>query len=323
MNTYTTSAATTRGMAHFRIGTSNEDRSFPDPESMKWFGVFDGVSEGGGGDIAASVARDTLGKMSCESCRTDAEIYATGKAILEAAHEAILKRQKEVPGFKGASTAVIAYIGEGRIHWFSVGDSAVFRITSKGKPIKLTSEDSVAGNMVAKGEISASAAAKLPSTQHALTRYLGMDTRGEDFRDLIHCGTEAIGPADSILLCSDGLYTHVPAKEIAKVVNNSPHPSEDLVTLAKEEYGSADDITCIVLKPLGQEGKKRGLPRALMLALAAIVFATGFFFGVFVKERAPYLRLSGCEPAVHTDSCARDTSDTLTIKQDHTDETDN
>ena len=248
MYNYHTEKETRIGTKHESLGMNNEDQAliFESPNCV-WMGVFDGVSHGGGGSIAATLASQSMESVLRES--SDNNVYDNGLAIMKRAQESILNSRVIYPE-KGMiqTTGAIACI-DLRTHflsWFSIGDSAIFICHNRRKLKKLTVEDTDIGILLSQGKISAKEAAKA-TVGHELNRWLGMNVTPESIDLYVRYGQVKLKKNDIILVCSDGLYSKVPEAVISRILHNK----ESTATLVKTAklMGSKDDITAICAKP--------------------------------------------------------------------------
>lgn len=280
MNTYITYANSRQGSSHF----SNEDRHFP-ARGLIWGAVFDGISSGGGGEMAAAAALNAMKSIVGSERNPDWDIPETGLAILRKAQSEIRTRRESSPQSMGiGTTAAIVCIdnADNMLYWFNIGDSAIIRCRKGKAPVKLTAEDSVIGRLLAEGKITSQEADRLPQIRsHELVRFLGMDTASGEIADFVSMGKERLAPDDCVLVCSDGLSGYVPAKQIQRVISSSAEPAEELIAMAADRYGSPDDATAVVIRPSCATGTSK-VPPFLSFAIGLLLFAGGFVFSSFL-----------------------------------------
>ena len=281
------------GTSHIR----NEDRSLIVTNGRCiWLGVFDGISHGGGGAIAAQTAHDAMIKVlgNNDACN---DITSTGKAILCTAQEAVLKEQVACGSNPNmGTTAIVSCINKEKqlLYWFAIGDSALFLCREGVRPEKLTIEDSPNGYLLAQGKISANKMTKMPAG-NALNWYIGKPVEPMELWEHVHKGRLTIGRDDSVILCTDGLYSKIPRKKMGREINKSSDLERTLSTLVNTaiENGSEDDITIVCAKPINEQGAKKKF-RGAVLAVALFCFACGFLCGAvlnfWMKENAPCFR---------------------------------
>ena len=203
MEEYITNVISETGLNHIK----NEDRTITILRGNRvWLGLFDGISSGGGGDIAAELACCFMRSV-VSSCASDDDIPRMGKAIISTAQQSILAKQQENDRLKYiGTTVIISCIDKERanIHWFSLGDSALYLCRMGKTPEKITIEDSPNGYLLAKGRITQKEAARMP-LGNALDWYLGKHVKPDVLWEHTHKGKTAIDKKESVLLCSDGL----------------------------------------------------------------------------------------------------------------------
>ena len=225
-----------------RVRTVNEDRVL---ESPTLFAVADGMGGHAGGEVAASIAIDSLQAGFSRSQTLDGLTEA-----VEEANRAVWERGVGDQALRGMGTTVVAAAlvatDEGdRLALANVGDSRAYRFHD-GELLQLSVDHSVAEELVARGELS-QAEADIHPHRHILTRALGITPEVEaDVWEIVPLA------GDRYLLCSDGLSNEVTVDVIAGVLSSVPDPraaAETLVALANEAGGN-DNITTIVVDVL-------------------------------------------------------------------------
>jgi serine/threonine protein phosphatase PrpC len=247
-----------------RVRTVNEDVSL---ESLTLFAVADGMGGHVGGEIASRTAVDTL--------KTEFSRRPTAEGLAAAIHEAnraVWERGHADAELRGMGTtmtaaALVATDDGDRLVLANVGDSRAYRLHGD-ELVQLTTDHSVAQELVARGEIS-QAEAEMHPHRHILTRTIGVQP------DVAVDVWEVVPEAgDRFLLCSDGLTNEVPADRIAEVLSESRDPqeaAEALVHMANE-VGGSDNITAVVLdvmvgEPMAATGPEAGTQAAAGSAL--------------------------------------------------------
>jgi len=222
-----------------RVRTVNEDLAL---ESLTLFAVADGMGGHVGGEIAARTAIETL---EAEFARKpSAEGLA---AAIHDANKAVWERGREDADLRGMGTTMIAAAlvatDEGdRLVLANVGDSRAYRLHGHDL-VQLTTDHSVAEELVARGELSEEEAAVHPH-RHILTRALGVQP--EVAVDVWQLVPEE---GDRFLLCSDGLTNEVLPEEITDVLSETRDPREAAETLVRmaNQAGGNDNATVVVL----------------------------------------------------------------------------
>jgi serine/threonine protein phosphatase PrpC len=183
-------------------------------------------------DAAGSVWRDPSGRG------TPRDLLA---GLCSAAHEAINAAGK-AKGIQPHSTGVFLLVGPDRADWAHVGDSRLYRFAN-GRLVERTRDHSVVQLLVEMGEVEEGEMATHP-TQNRLLRSLGgQETPEPDF------GGAELGPDDSFLLCSDGLWETVTVEEMAAALSadDLDRAARMLVALAAERGGPMGDNVTVAL----------------------------------------------------------------------------
>ena len=222
-----------------RVRAINEDLAL---ESLTLYAVADGMGGHAGGEVAARTAIDALQSEFARRQSIDGLVDAVHEA-----NRAVYDRGRADPDLRGMGTtliaaALVATEDGDRMVLANVGDSRAYRFHGSGLS-QLTTDHSVAEELVARGELSEAEAAVHPH-RHILTRALGVSPDIDvDVWEVVPEG------GDRYLLCSDGLTNEVPAEQITGVLSQTRDPqkaAEALVKMANEAGGS-DNITVVVL----------------------------------------------------------------------------
>ncbi len=229
------------------VRSVNEDLAI---ESGPLYGVADGMGGHAGGDVAARTAVDAL--------QTAFERQPTVEGFLAAvqeANKAVWDRGRAEWDLRGMGTTltVAALIKDpendvDRLALVNVGDSRAYLLRD-GVLEQLTTDHSVAEELVARGELTPGQAAQHPQ-RHILTRALGVAPVVEvDAWELV----PQVG--DRYLICSDGLSNEVDEGIIKTILVSTENPAqaaEELVRAANEEGGN-DNVTVVVLDVVATE----------------------------------------------------------------------
>lgn len=142
------------------------------------------------------------------------------------------------------STIVAAVLNQSNITMLNVGDSRAYHIKKEGLILQVSQDQSLVGELVRKGELSAAEALKHPDRSR-----LNMSIRSARTEILPYVTEFSIDIEDSLLLCSDGLWAVVPEEEILYYVLNFPpqEAANDLIQQANE-YGGPDNISVIIAR---------------------------------------------------------------------------
>lgn len=198
--------------------------------------VADGMGGHRGGEVASRVAVEQVG-LAFGADDPDPE-RLLGDAFERANREVfqMAKRDFELAGM-GTTGVALLLTGEPTAWVAHVGDSRAYRLRD-GELEALTSDHSVVGELVRRGQLTPEQARVHPQSNEIL-RAIG--TQPEVNVDI---AAVDVRPGDRFLLCSDGLCGMLPDDEIARALGEAP-PLEAvgrLIDLANEA-GGTDNIT--------------------------------------------------------------------------------
>ena len=238
-----------------RVRLNNED-SFRIVEPLNLFILSDGMGGEAHGEIASSLAVDTIERV-CSSSKVDLEVTLAGasgenwteqtrllqNAVLQA-NSGIYQSSQEHPEQRGmGATLTAGWINGSKLSLAHVGDSRAYLLRT-GNLQQLTNDHSLVAEQVRRGIITPQQAEE-SEMQSVLLRALGahpeVDVDIDEF-DLF--------PRDVLLLCSDGLTRMVTEPEIAGTLQAETDPeraAQKLVDLANER-GGLDNVTVIVAR---------------------------------------------------------------------------
>ena len=206
------------------------------------------VADGMGGHTAGQFASRLATRGCVAALRELAESRATLteklRACVEAANREVYETAQAKPELTGMGTTLVVLLaGAGRIALAHVGDSRAYLIRA-GTIRRLTDDHSLVAELVRRQEISEESARGHPH-RHVLTRALGVRKSVEpDLAEL----TPQVG--DAVVLCSDGLTTHVEDVEIAAVATKERDVEAvcaRLVDLANAR-GGEDNVTVALVR---------------------------------------------------------------------------
>ncbi len=206
------------------------------------YAVCDGMGGHSAGQIASELALKTFLKAyySLELPDIDTALHT---AVLSA-NALVREVAQAIPGRRGMGTTLTAAVLVGReAHVVHVGDSRCYLV--RGETIQQVTDDhSYVMEQVRQGLMTLAEAQYSPY-RNVITRSIGMEQVEPDIYRVL------IEPGDRLVLCTDGLTTHVTDQTIAEVVrSHSPSAAaQRLVEMALEEGGS-DNVTVIVVQVL-------------------------------------------------------------------------
>jgi serine/threonine protein phosphatase PrpC len=234
-----------------RQRANNEDSYlYWEPESENEFArkgrlavVADGMGGYEGGQEASRIAVETVREN--YDCAFGDDAQQTLVAALIAAHANIQSYAVEHPQLQGMGTTctALAIVGS-QLHFAHVGDSRLYLV--RGATIsRLTRDHSYVGRLVESGIVRPEDAESHPQ-RHILTAALGSGREVDpDFPEAPYL----LEDGDSLVLCTDGLWSLVSEQEIASVIHsNSPADSCRILVQRALDRGGPDNATVIVLR---------------------------------------------------------------------------
>ena len=222
--------------------------------------VIDGVGGYEGGEIAASIAKETI----LHSFKPSS--YDLAKVAREAfisANEKIYKEKLE--SGKNTSMACVATLAvvdikNNKFYYAHVGDTRLYLYRDHSL-VKITKDQSFVGFLEDSGRLSEDEAMKHPK-RNEINNALGFDMQSVLQKDFIETGESPFLPGDTILLCSDGLTDMVDSKKISAVLEKKISLGQKATELiaAANDAGGKDNITVVLVqnykRPVKQEVKK-------------------------------------------------------------------
>ena len=231
------------------------------------FVVSDGMGGHAAGEVASSIAVETVGReapATADDVLLGAAVESANRNVIEAAEQGIGK-----PGM--GCTATAAIIEKNLLAVAHVGDSRAY-VLREGTLVRITHDHSYVEELVDSGQITADEARTHPS-RSIITRALGSDP--DMYAD--HFSLE-VNDGDRIILCSDGLSSMVPDSEIESLAVSSATPKQaaDNLVAAALTAGGADNVTVVVVDILNdgqaEEARRRLFQGAA--SIACIILAT-------------------------------------------------
>lgn len=223
-----------------RVRASNQDSGYA---GTHLFLVADGMGGHAGGDVASSLATQTVTAVADE--RFESIEIARDRlvdAVKNSAAE-LVEAVREHPDLNGMGTTVSALLRHNnQVVIAHIGDSRIYRFR-KGILEQITTDHTFVQKLVETGRITAEEAMVHPR-RNVLMRVLG-DFEGSVEIDSAILDTE---PGDRWLLCSDGLCGFVPEKSIADVLAAEPDAAKAATTLIEMtlERGAPDNVTVVI-----------------------------------------------------------------------------
>ena len=232
------------------------------------FMVSDGMGGHAAGEVASSIAVETVGEQApgtADDVLLGAAVEAANMAVIQAAEQGIGK-----PGMGCTVTAVL--IEKNKMAVAHVGDSRAY-VLRQGTLVRVTHDHSYVEELVDSGQITADEARTHPS-RSIITRALGSDP--DMYAD--HFSLE-VNDGDRIILCSDGLSSMISDAEIESLAVSSATPQQaaDNLVAAALTAGGSDNVTVVVVDVLNDgiadAARKRLLRRASIISGVIVVLA--------------------------------------------------
>ncbi len=225
-------SATDRG----RVRRLNEDSVLAYPPV---FVVADGMGGHAAGDVASRIAVEEFAGLAGRATVTADDVHECVGRISQRIRGSVGERSAgtTVAGVADASS------GEGS-YWlvFNIGDSRVYRWAT-GALEQISVDHSVVQELVDRGEISSSEAGSHPD-RHVITRALGTDLEPEPDYWLLPAG-----PADRILICSDGLTAELADDDLSVILASVQDPQNAAIALVDlaVRRGGRDNVSAVVV----------------------------------------------------------------------------
>jgi len=236
-----------------RVRQINEDTVLVAPPL---FIVADGMGGHEAGEVASSIAVKTIREYTPHQPDTAAlarAIKRANKAIRDAVAQGIGR-----PGMGTTCTALV--LDDGQAALAQVGDSRAYLLRD-GELKQITADHSIVGAMVRSGSLTPAEARRHPQ-RNVITRALGSE-------DSIKIDTYLIPvrKGDRLLLCSDGLTSHVDDAHLQQILSTTEQPPDATQALvdAANEAGGSDNISCIVIDVTREKKTKQAWTRGQLL----------------------------------------------------------
>ena len=253
------------------------------------FMVSDGMGGHAAGEVASSIAVETVGEQApgtADDVLLGAAVESANMSVIEASEQGIGK-----PGMGCTATAVL--IEGNRMAVAHVGDSRAY-VLRQGTLVRITHDHSYVEELVDSGQITADEARTHPS-RSIITRALGSDP--DMYAD--HFSLE-VNDGDRVILCSDGLSSMISDAEIESLAVSSATPQQaaDNLVAAALTAGGSDNVTVVVVDVLNDgladAARKRLLRRAAFVGGIIVAFlALSVLFGAALVRSEWYLGVNG------------------------------
>jgi PPM family protein phosphatase len=217
--------------------------------------VADGMGGHQAGEVASQLAAETVKaelreRLSEGVPSNDEAWHALLRRVALRANERIYAQSRTASGTHGMGTTLtVALVAGRRTHVAHVGDSRAYLINPGGVDgggtwKQLTTDHSLVARLVDIGQLTPEQA-RLHPQRNMIYRSLGTDPTVE-----VDTLSQELAPGDTLLLCSDGLDSHVEDAELAQIVLDEPGEAracERLITLANQR-GGKDNISVVIAR---------------------------------------------------------------------------
>ena len=222
--------------------------------------VIDGVGGYTGGEVAASIAKDSiLNYFSVQS----GEVTSMMKEAFIHANEKINAEKQKVAEYDSMAcvlTMAVIDVANNQFFYAHVGDTRLYLFRDQSL-VKLSKDQSFVGFLEDSGRLSEEEAMNHPK-RNEINKALGFGGQTNLPDDYIETGQSPFLPGDLLLLCSDGLTDLVNKTDISDILSKRislKDKANTLVNLANEK-GGKDNITVVLVqnekKPIKQKATK-------------------------------------------------------------------
>lgn len=216
----------------------NEDTYYADADLGLWL-VADGMGGHEHGEVASSIARDTLVQQIGQGTPLVRAIQIADEEIIR--HST--RRSEALP--MGTTVAVLRLGGETDFEVAWVGDSRVYLWNQNLRQV--SQDHSYVQELIDQGAITSEQARRHPH-RNVVTQALGV-TDPQSLR--VESVRGRLEPGMQLLLCSDGLTEEVDDAQIAAILARTDLSAQECVDhliLAALEGGGSDNVTVILVR---------------------------------------------------------------------------
>lgn len=217
--------------------------------------VIDGLGGYEGGEIASSIAKDTITKtLSLPAANIREQLlHALAAANIKIQEEK--NRNNQVSHMACVVTIAQVDTANNKFYYAHVGDTRLYLLRDRTL-VKITSDQSFVGFLEDNGRISEAEAMTHPK-RNEINKALGFDA-DIDSADYFETGDSPFLPGDTIMLCSDGLSDMLTSLQMAEILNNNGTPEQKAQALidAANNAGGNDNITVVLVQHEKKQSKQ-------------------------------------------------------------------
>ena len=218
--------------------------------NASWAIVCDGLGGERAGDVASKMATETIADYLEHTYKEGMDLEDIKNMLIKSFNLANSKifdeSQKNIEYSGMATTAILSFIVDNRLHVAHVGDSRIYLI-SGNKVNQLTKDDSLVQALVEKGKLSESEAKRHPKRNY-LIKAIGVE------RDVdIYYECFDIDEDDKVLMCTDGLYNYLNDEFILENIDVKKLKNDNLDNIINRfiklalKGGGSDNITVVIM----------------------------------------------------------------------------
>ena len=224
-----------------QVRDHNEDRALAGPDVIA---VADGMGGASAGEVAADMAVE---RMSTLNGPFGGEELA---GAIERANAEIFAAAAADPAKAGMGTTITAgAVEDGTLELAHVGDSRAY-LWRDGELSQVTHDHSVVAELVRRGTLTPEEATRHPH-RNVITRALGAEEEVEVDRVSVD-----LRPGDVVLLCSDGLTSHLSDDQIESVLREGGtlRAISDRLVRRTNQAGGTDNVTVVLARVSWSDG---------------------------------------------------------------------
>ena len=228
-----------------RVRKVNQDRYLVQQEESGTYVIL--VADGMGGHVAGEVASELAVSAIWDTLQQNSSLTDYKTRLIAAIESANTRIYKEAAGndlYSGMGTTIVAVMATPDSLWVAhVGDSRAYLLKPHFALNQLTEDHSLVNELIRRGQIQPEEAESHPQ-RHMLTRALG--TLPEV---TIECKEWSWKAQDLLLVCTDGLTTHVSEEKISTVLTSDIELSDRVTALLNSalDEGGHDNLTLVVV----------------------------------------------------------------------------
>jgi serine/threonine protein phosphatase PrpC len=222
--------------------------------------VIDGVGGYEGGEVAAAIAKETI--LERLSTRVESIVPAMKEAFALANERIYQARTQSATNNNMACVLTLAVVDvkNNKFYYAHIGDTRLYLLRDQSL-VKVTKDQSFVGFLEDSGRLTEAEAMKHPK-RNEINKALGFEADAINQADYIETGESPFLPADTILLCTDGLTDMINTQKIVSILSGRKPLQQKCERLidAANDAGGKDNITVVLVhntkRPVRQQANK-------------------------------------------------------------------